>query len=267
MTAIADKVAVVTGGASGIGRGTAESLIARGATVVIADIQAEVAQATAAEIGAIGLGVDVSDADDVAHLAESVLERLGRIDIVVNNAGVGPQGKIQDLSLDDWRWMLSVNLFGVINGIHTFLPLLQRNVEGGHIVNTASMSAFTPLKLLGAYAASKAAVAALSEVLSAELLADDSRVKVTLLTPGSVHTGIATSMRSRPNADGALKDVDLAAGEQPAGRRWLMPREVGDIVARAIENDDFYAITHPELWPRVEARNQIIHDAFTKYGL
>ncbi|WP_345750875.1 SDR family NAD(P)-dependent oxidoreductase [Microbacterium rhizophilus] len=267
MTQISGAIAVVTGGAAGIGRGIAETLRDEGATVVIADIEQEALDRAARELGVEGVRVDVSDAASVAALAGHVVRVHGGVDIVVNNAGVGPQGRIADLTLDDWRWILDVNLLGVIHGVHAFLPLLRANPAGGHIVNTASMSAFAPMPGLGAYAASKAGVAALTEVLAAELAEDAPDIGVTLLTPGSVHTDIARSLRNRPAGTAqALTDVDFAANPgKTAGAVWLTPGQVGRVVARAIRNDDFYAITHPGLLHRVETRHDGIRRAFEAY--
>ncbi|WP_461173382.1 SDR family NAD(P)-dependent oxidoreductase [Arthrobacter sp. Z1-9] len=266
MTDISNRVAVVTGGASGIGLGIARQLIAEGAQVVLADIQKDALNAAAADIGAFPVVADVSDPDSVASLAESALVEFGAVDIVVNNAGVGPMARIADLSLADWRWMIDVNLYGVIHGVHTFLPILQGNESGGHIVNTASMASFSPLPGLGAYAVTKFGVAALTEVLRAELKEEGSKVSATLLAPGTVHTNIKESLRNRPASDdGALFDTDISSGEADK-LRWLEPIEVGRIVTRAIRNDDAYALTHPEWWPMVNERNQLIKAAFGKYA-
>lgn len=267
MTEIAGAVAVVTGGASGIGRGIAEALRDAGAVVVIADVEQQALDRAAAELGVRGILVDVSDAASVQALADAVVAEYGSVGIVVNNAGVGPAGRIEDLTLDDWQWVLGVNLWGVIHGVTAFLPHLLANPRGGRIVNTSSMSSFQPLPDLGAYAASKAGVHALSEVLAAELARDGAKVGVTLVTPGGVRTGIATSSRNRPAAgSGGLNDIDFAAN--PAMRDaavWLTPADVGRIVVRAIEQDDFYAITHPGALPRVEERHEGIRAAFLKY--
>jgi NAD(P)-dependent dehydrogenase (short-subunit alcohol dehydrogenase family) len=267
MTVITGSVAVVTGGASGIGRGIAEQLIAEGATVVIADIELETLTKVAAQIGAVGFQVDVSDLASVTELARNVVEKFGRVDILVNNAGVGPQGRIADLTDSDWQWIMGVNLYGVIHGIHVFLPVLKNNDNGGHIVNTSSMSALAPMPGLGAYASSKAAVAAMTEVLAAELREEGINIGVTLLSPANVRTDIARSVRNRPVAlAGALVDVDFAKNAgRTAGTVWLEPIEVGAIVTRAIRENELYAFTHPELITRVDARNATIRDAFLKY--
>lgn len=265
MTRLDGRVAVITGGASGIGRGMAEQFLAAGARVAIADIDREAVSRTAEEIGAHPVVVDVSRLADVERMAAEVVTVFGRVDVVVNNAGVGPFARIADLTMADWRWMIDVNLFGVIHGVQVFLPLLEANPEGGHIVNTSSMAAFTPFETLGSYAVTKFGVSALTEVLQAELASAGSRVRATLLVPGSVRTGIAQSTRHRTDGvDGALRDAEIDL-EFSSSSRWLDPSDVGRIVVRAIENDDPYAITHPDRWPAVEARFSRIRDAFLKY--
>ena len=196
---LSGKVAVVTGGASGIGKGIATQLVAEGARVIIADIQRDAMAATAAEIGAaLAVQVDVSDPSSVDALARQVIETFGAVHVVCNNAGIGPLAPVADLTLDDWRWMIGVNLWGVIHGVHTFLPILKQNRDGGHIVNTASMAGLVAGPRLGAYAAAKYGVVGLTEVLAAELAADNSRVGVSVLCPGTVHTNIGNSSRNRP---------------------------------------------------------------------
>ncbi|MEO8528105.1 MAG: SDR family NAD(P)-dependent oxidoreductase [Pseudolysinimonas sp.] len=263
MTAIAGAVAVVTGGASGIGRGIAEELLAAGAHPVLADLDEATLAATSKELGVEGIIVDVADPDSVAALADAVVRRYGRVDIVVNNAGVGPQAPIAALTLDDWKWLLGINLFGVIHGVHVFLPLLQANPHGGHLVNTASMAAFAPPIGLGAYSVAKAGVVALTEVLDAELRAEGSAVRATVLVPGSVRTNIGEgSLRDRADKDTAFRAFDPAAALP--GVQWLTPQEVGRIVVDAIESDELYAITHPGQWSRVTSRIERIGAAFER---
>lgn len=264
MTVIEGSAAVVTGGASGIGRGIAEEFIARGGRVVIADIDADRVHATAEEIGAIPAVVDVSSAASVAELAERSVRELGGVDIVVNNAGVGPVGEIASLTLDDWRWMLDVNLWGVIHGIHAFLPILLANERGGHLVTTTSFATFNPLPGLGAYTAAKAATQAISETLALELADRVPRIGVTIMPPGPVLTSIRDSVRSRPlDQVGALRDADLVA--EASDLRWIDARTAGWVVARAVEADDAYAITHPEWWSVAQARIDRIRAEFDRY--
>ena len=236
---LSGKVAVVTGGASGIGKGIATQLVAEGAQVVIADIQLDAMEATAAEIGAAGVQTDVSDPASVDALARTVLARYGAVHVVCNNAGIGPLAPVADLTLDDWRWMLGVNLWGVIHGVHTFLPVLKQNREGGHIVNTASMAGLVAGPRLGAYAAAKYGVVGLTEVLAAELAADNSRVGVSVLCPGTVHTNIGTSSRNRPAdlPDAGFKDIDIELEDNPR-YRWIYPADAGAVVVRAIKRGE-----------------------------
>lgn len=257
------KVAIVTGGASGIGKGIATQLIAEGARVVIADIQPDALEATAAELGAVGIQTDVSDAASVDALARSVLDSYGAVHVVCNNAGIGPLAPIADLTLDDWHWMIGVNLWGVIHGIHTFLPILKRNREGGHIVNTASMAGLVAGPRLGAYAAAKYGVVGLTEVLAAELAADNSRVGVSVLCPGTVHTNIGHSSRNRPAnlPDVGFKDIDIELEDNPR-HRWIYPVDAGAVVVRAIKRGDLYALTHPDWYPMVAERHEAIAEAF-----
>lgn len=266
MTGLPDlsgKVAVVTGGASGIGKGTALRLTEAGMRVVIADIQEDALYAAARELGATPVHTDVSDLASVEELAKRAVAEFGTVHVVCNNAGVGPMAPVRDLTIDDWHWVLGVNLYGVIHGVQTFLPILEANADGGHIVNTASMAGLAAPPMLGAYSVAKFGVVALSEVLAAELAADGSRVGATVLCPGTVHTNIGSSSRNRPAhlAPGGLRDVVLEDANNP-DHRWITAEDAGDVVVGAIRRGDLYALTHPELLPRVEHRHETIAEAF-----
>jgi NAD(P)-dependent dehydrogenase (short-subunit alcohol dehydrogenase family) len=271
MSAFADlegKVAVVTGGASGIGKGIAEALKNEGVELVIADIEDGALQRTAKELGATGIQTDVSSADSVGALATEVVERFGTAHVLVNNAGIGPMGRIADLTLDDWKWMVGVNLWGVIHGIHAFLPILKANEEGGHIVNTSSMAGLVGMPGLGSYTLTKYGVLGLTEVLAKELEEDGSKVGATVLCPGTIHTNIGTSSRNRPDDNaGGLHDVDISqegSEVDMSGVRWMIPIEVGTIVVDCIRNGELYALTHPDWWDMVEPRFVAIASAFGK---
>jgi NAD(P)-dependent dehydrogenase (short-subunit alcohol dehydrogenase family) len=271
MSAFADlegKVAVVTGGASGIGKGIAEALKNEGAELVIADIEDGALQATAEELGATGIQTDVASAESVGALATEVVERFGTAHVLVNNAGIGPMGRIADLTLDDWKWMVGVNLWGVIHGIHAFLPILKGNEEGGHIVNTSSMAGLVGMPGLGSYTLTKYGVLGLTEVLAKELEEDGSKVGATVLCPGTIHTNIGTSSRNRPGDDaGGLHDVDISqegSEVDMSGVRWMIPIEVGTIVVDCIKSGELYALTHPDWWDMVEPRFVAIASAFGK---
>jgi len=267
MTEIAGKVAVVTGGASGIGRGIAQALIEEGATVVIADIERDALDAAAAAIGATGVLVDVTRIESVEALRDAVLAQFGRVDIVVNNAGVGPFARIKDLTLKDWEWVLSVNLWGVVHGVSAFLPVLEANPDGGHILNTGSVASFNSAPSGGTYNAAKHAVAAITDTLALELEEDGSKVHVTLLAPGTVSTNIATSSRNRPpGLEGGLQDIDISEGVAK-DMRWITPLTAGRIAVRAIKHNDLYAATHPDWWPIIEARQAKVKEDWLKYPI
>ncbi|MGH8150326.1 MAG: SDR family NAD(P)-dependent oxidoreductase [Steroidobacteraceae bacterium] len=255
-TSLRGRTAVVTGGASGLGKGIAQELISEGMHVVIADIESGVLERTAAEIGAVGIRTDVSDLASVESLAEAVRRRFGTVHVVCNNAGVGSLARIGDLTIEDWRWMLGVNLWGVIHGVQVFLPMLRANPDGGHIVNTASVGGFITMPGLGAYTVGKYGIVALTETLAQELAEEGSKVGVTAVCPGPIRTNIKTSSRNRPASlkDGALTDVDLEQTEFGASARWIDPRDAARVAVAAMRKGDLYAFTHPEQLAGVEAR-------------
>jgi NAD(P)-dependent dehydrogenase (short-subunit alcohol dehydrogenase family) len=260
------KIAVITGGASGIGKGIAEALIAEGMQVVMADVEEPALEATASELGAVGIRTDVSDAASVQALADATLEQFGAVHVVCNNAGIGPFAPIAAMTLDDWRWIVGVNLWGVIHGVTAFLPILERNPEGGHIVNTASMAGLAPVPRIGGYCVTKYGVVALTETLAIELEQAGSAVGVTVLCPGPVRTNIGRSSRNRPAALAAraLEDYDLEADPARRADRWLEPSDVGAIVVDAIKTGQLYAITQPEFFVRVERRHERLVQAFER---
>lgn len=243
------RIAVVTGGASGMGKGIAERLLAAGVRVIIADVEPDALDAACTQLGIQGIVTDVSKFDDVQSLAQRVIDRYGAVHILCNNAGVGPVGMIADLSLDDWRWMIDINLWGVIHGVHAFLPHMKRNRDGGHIVNTASQAGLIAGPAFGPYCVSKYGVVALTEVLAQELALEGSRLKASVLLPGPTRTAIATSMRHRKDAplaglkDMDLNDIDLFDGPIP----WKTPTEIGQVVLEGIVSGELYLFTHPQL--------------------
>src|SRR5438309_12091723 len=212
------KVAVVTGAASGIGFGLAERFSAEGMRVVMADIEEAAlndASKRLADTGATVLPVvtDVSKADSVDALAARTFEELGTAHVVCNNAGVATGGPMWTLTERDWAWVMGVNLWGVIHGVHAFVPRLAEQGEG-HVVNTASIAGLTSAPMMGPYNVSKHGVVTLSETLVAELALHGSPVKVSVLCPGWVNTRINEADRNRPpelqppdGADTSLMDM------------------------------------------------------------
>jgi NAD(P)-dependent dehydrogenase (short-subunit alcohol dehydrogenase family) len=253
------KVAVVTGGASGIGRAMAAQFANDGMHVVIADVEAPALEATAAELGVVGVQTDVADEASVQALADQVVDRFGTAHVLCNNAGVGGGGQIADLTIADWKWVLDVNLWGVIHGLHSFLPHLLANSDGGHVVNTASMAGLFASAGMGPYNATKFAVVAISETLSKELQASGSSVGVSVLCPGFVRTNIFDSQRNRPEAlRNATKAVGDARMRNDVLKRFLDtamdPAEVARHVRDAIVDDRFWITTHPEFFNAVTER-------------
>lgn len=259
------KVGVVTGGASGIGKAIAAAMIAEGMQVVLADVEPDRLEATARELGAHAVVTDVSDAASVDALARAAVDRLGTVDVLCNNAGVGPMAALDALTLADWRWMMDVNLWGVIHGITSFLPILRANPAGGHIVNTASMAGLMAVPALVPYCASKYAVVGLSEAMAAELAADGGRIGVSILCPGPVRSDLGRSTRNRPAAlAGALTDVMLEDSVQFQDQAidWLSAEDSAALVIQAIRRNELYVITHPAMLPQVETRHRAIEAAF-----
>jgi NAD(P)-dependent dehydrogenase (short-subunit alcohol dehydrogenase family) len=254
------RVAVVTGGASGIGLGIAQALAGQGCKLVIGDVEQGALDTAAEQLGALGVQTDVRERAAVQALADAAVAEFGAVHIVVNNAGIGPFGRLATLTEADWRWIVDVNLWGVLHGTSVFLPLLEANEEGGHIVNTASMAGLRPSPNLGAYAVTKYGVVGLTETLADELEQDGSKVGATVLVPGPTRTNIGESTRNRPaGLEGALADAQLVP---EAGPEWMEPARVGDIVVEAIRTGALYAVTHPVMWNRVQTRHERLEAAF-----
>jgi len=258
---LAGRVAIVTGGASGIGKAMAKAFRAAGAHVVIADVEAAALEMAADEIGALGVRTDVTRAEDLDRLAARVEREHGRADILCNNAGVAPKVRIQDATEQDWRWIIDVNLWGVIHGTRAFLPMLLANPAGGHIVNTASAGGFVTGPMLGTYSVTKAGVVAMSEALAWELRESGAQVGVTILAPGPVRTNLHTSLRNRPAelTDTRAVDIDLKQDTKVGGeQRWITADSVGPIVIDAIRRNALYATTHDFIADLVQMRMERI---------
>ena len=270
MRELEGRVALVSGGGSGIGRGIVLALAGEGMRVVVADVESGAAEAVAAEITAAGgeaiaETVDVSDVAAVEALADRCDERYGGVDVLCNNAGVVGHTPIGPESLDSWRWIIDVNLFGVVHAINTFVPrMLARVAESGgeaHVVNTSSLGGGL---LSGdgweitAYRASKFAIVAMSRDLRNELAG--SRIGVSVLCPGGVETRIWEAGRNRPAEHGGPETWERPSRLE--GERVIDPLEVGRRVLHAIREDELYAITHPERKHQVEAGARELLDAF-----
>jgi len=279
METMTGRVAVVTGAASGIGKALALGFAGEGANVVLADIEEaplRAAEAEVAERGVEALGVitDVTDPDSVGALAQATIDRFGAVHMVCNNAGVGGGGLIRNQQLVDWKWVVDVCLWGVIHGVHHFLPHLIE-AEESHIMSTASVAGLMSVPGLGPYNAAKYGVVAIMETLHLEMQRDrNADVGVSVLCPGVVRTNIATAQRNRPEelrrerrprpegeaptetADARRRNANIAA----ALERGMDPSEVAAKVIEAMYERRFWVLSHPELLADVNHRNQQLAD-------
>ncbi len=276
MEQVEGKVAFITGGASGIGLGMAKAFTAAGMKAVIADIrndhidEARAWFAQARRSDAVHfLSLDVTDRDAYAAAADEAEAVFGKVHVLCNNAGIGISAAVSEASYNDWDWGVDVNLNGVFNGVHTFLPRIRAHGEGGHIVNTASMGGILQYSRAGVYVTTKFAVVGLSEALHAELMGEP--IGVSAFCPGGVRTNIRDWEKTRPErfpkaeADGA----GAPGGPSPAfrmdpevmktlGEMSWEPEQVGEMVLEGIRADALYIFTSPEFRPGIVERFEAI---------
>lgn len=273
-----DKVAVVTGAASGIGRGMANRFAAEGMKVALADIEEEALAETEAELRSKGarvlaLRTDVSKAADVEALARKTVDAFGAVHVLCNNAGVAVPGLSWELTVADWEWVFGVNLWGVIHGIRVFVPIMLAQDEEGHIVNTASTAGLLSHPGIPVYSVTKHGVVTLSEILHQELSLSGAKVKASVLCPMYVNTRIADCDRNRPSelqndspaatggpeGGGSVQPIrQLLAGGEQAMRQLLAtglsPDEIADQVFNAIKDEKFYILSDPRIRDGVRSR-------------
>ena len=276
MKELRDRVAVVTGAGSGIGAALARRCAAEGMRVVLADVERAAVEGVADELRRGGAEaeaavVDVRDAAALAGLADRTWERFGACHLLVNNAGVVAYRPIAELELSDWRWVLAVNLEGVIYGLHAFVPRMRAQGGPAHIVNTSSMAGLIPLEGagLGAYAASKYAVVAISETLRLELAPDG--IGVSVVCPGGVTTRINEAERNRPQEllrRGVARPPDMErvarSRRLEAPETFLEPDVVAGRILQGVRDDELYVITHPSWLPLVRERHAALEAAFAR---
>jgi NAD(P)-dependent dehydrogenase (short-subunit alcohol dehydrogenase family) len=269
------KVAVVTGAASGIGRGLAEHCVKREMKVVLADIEEAALTQTEQALRNIGgtvlaIRTDVSKTRDIEALAQKTLDAFGAVHLLFNNAGVGGGARIWESTLADWEWIINVNLWGVIHGIRVFVPIMLQQQTECHIVNTASVSGLVSSPFEGVYRVTKFGVITLSETLYHELKISGSQIGVSVLCPGFVRTRILEAERNRPvelqNApsqrvmtpEEQMAVKMIMEGIQKAFQNGMPPDKCAELVFKAIEENTFYILTHPEFMPAIRQRMEDI---------
>lgn len=245
-----DRVVVITGAGSGIGRATAHAFSERGAQVHVVDFAASRAEAVTAELRLMGREawshvVDVRDADALASLAADIYQRHDRVDVLINNAGVGHGGFVQELELADWKWVLDTNLWGVIHGIHAFVPRLIDQGTPCHIVNTASIAGLVGIPSMAPYCASKFAIVGLSESLGAELAAHG--ISVTAICPGIINTDIIAGSKFGGGVEGSRSKV-----AEYYRKHGISPEKVASDIVKAVRRERPVQLTigsaYPVLW-------------------
>ncbi len=265
------KVAVITGAASGIGKGLAERFAVEGMKIVLADVEEAPLTELAADLEAKGATVftvktDVSNAADVENLAAQTLDTFGAVHILCNNAGVVCSRPIWEHTVADWEWVLGVNLWGVIHGIRTFVPRMLAQGDACHIVNTASILGLISGGGTGIYKVSKHGVVVLSEALADELAQKGADIQVHVLCPGWVRTGILDSDRNRPDAlqsqetqaPSRLQTIGGSGNARAEMEMGMSPAEVAEHVYNAIQKGTFYIHTHPEYKATIRERMERI---------
>jgi NAD(P)-dependent dehydrogenase (short-subunit alcohol dehydrogenase family) len=263
------RVAVITGAASGFGRAFAQHAAALGMKLVLADVDQALLDETVNALRengaqAIGVRTDVRDPAQVDALAKAALDAYGKVHLLFNNAGVGTGGFVWESSAKDWDWVFGVNVFGVANGVRSFTPLMLKQGERAHIVNTASVAGLLSPPAMGVYNASKHAVVSLTETLYHDLKNVSAQVSCSLLCPAFVPTGIANAERSRP---GDLQnDVPPTRSQQAADLQLqravrsgkLTPDDVAKATFDAVREGRFYILTHPAILASVKLRHEDI---------
>ncbi len=253
MTKVAGRTAFITGGGSGVALGQAKVFAQAGCKVAIADIRQDHLDEAMAWFDGRGHDVmavklDITDRDAYARAADAVEAKLGPVELLFNTAGVSIFGPLQNATYDDWDWQLDVNLKGVINGIQTFVPRMIERDKGGHIVNTASMSAFVALKGTGIYCTSKMAIRGLSECLALDLA--DHGIGVSMLCPGAVNSNIHEAVLTRPahlqktGYYGA--DPDVMAHLKQVISVGMEPEVLAQYVLKGVEANQLYILPYPE---------------------
>lgn len=268
MTKISGRVAFVTGAASGLGLAMAKSFAARGAKVMLSDRDGVKLAAAEAELKGAGGDVasvicDVTDHGAVKAAAAATLERFGKVHLVANNAGVGLGGKPGSIAIEDWRWIVDINLMGVVHGVEVFTPILQAQGEGGHFINTASMAGHSIPPGMGPYVATKFAVVGYSEALKADLAGTG--IGVSILAPGWVNTNIHNTGFDKPSGGPTLEQAQSDPTYQQMAaviKGGLNADDVAGWVSDCVEADRLHIFTHVDFKPAIDHRESQIQSDY-----
>lgn len=267
MQELEGKVAVITGGASGIGFATARNLASRGVKLVLADVEPKPLAAAVSQLegdGAqvIGAVTDVADLAAVEALADRTWSTFGGAHIVFNNAGVAVSGPIAEMTHADWKWVIDVDLWGPIHGVETFVPRMIEQAEPGHVVNTASFAGVVPNDDLGVYCVAKYGVVAMSEVMQRELRQHE--IGVSVLCPMRVATNIDKSGRNRQDEYGGPEAQQYPeVDEEEMAGRLVAVEEVAELVVKGITENELYLFPHPEARQFIARRFERMDRAFS----
>ncbi|MEL7158600.1 MAG: SDR family NAD(P)-dependent oxidoreductase [Actinomycetota bacterium] len=263
------RVAVITGGASGIGLGMARAFAGAGMKLVLADLDddatdAAVAELTAGGTEAVGTRCDVSDPEQVQALADLTIERFGSVNVLCNNAGVGIPTATHKMKMADWKWIIDVDLWGPIYGVDVFLPLIEEAGEG-HINTTSSMAGLIAAPMMAAYNVAKHGMVALMATLERDLRGRNSPVTASVLCPGPINTNISRHSveyrpgRAKPKTDGATS-AKVANSIQATLEKGMHPDEVGRLVLEAIGAGQFWILTHPRWTKAIQKQLDAMND-------
>jgi len=271
MREFSGKTAFVTGGASGIGLAMAKAFAENGMNVMLADVEQSALDSALKDLNQYGnhvrgVACDVADPDSVERAAQATFSAFGKVHILCNNAGVAGGGGIDTISVESWKWVVDVNLMGVVYGVRSFLPQMRAHGEGGHVVNTASMAGMVSGMGFNPYTATKFAVVAMSEGLVPQL--QPFGIGVSVLCPHFVRTRIGESGRNRQERYGQAQPLDpngpAAAFVAEIARQIEAGRDPAEVAARvlnAIRNGELYIFTHPNMRELVDSRFAAIQAA------
>ncbi len=263
MKTFSGRTAVITGAGSGIGRALVDNAVGKGMTVLACDIDGASAEETVADLGnaATSMQVDVADQSSVDALADEAFRRLGQVDLLINNAGVFQGGLLWERSLDDWKWALEVNLWGIIHAARSFVPrMIAQNTEA-HIVNTASVAAFVHGQYSSPYVVSKCAAFSVSECLAHDLRSEGTKVGVSVLCPSAITTGIARTDRVRPAELGTTSGEDAAFVADALDamlQEGISPAEAAQATFQGVKAGDFLIATKPSYKEQLRVRYEAL---------